>query len=433
MTTHKKKPRNPDHVRSRRMSGPTHEQVEQHLALLLQPAVYSQLATYQQLGLRHRLLTLPLMVAAMLTMIWRQVPSVHQLTRMLAREDLLWCRATQVSQQALNKRMLSFPYELFASVLQALLPVLHGRHAERNRPVPVAVAKARRHFRHIWIADGSTLEALFRKLDILQDKPAGVLAGKMCTLLDLCTHLPVEMFFSEQALAHDSGFWPNIRERVGAGVLLVLDRGFYDFEQFGLLLAQGSHFLTRWKQNTAYIEVQTLSKSASHKDRTVLLTGAKGELPLMRLVEVKYRDSWYSYLTSVLDPDVLPPFVVADLYSRRWSIETAFGVVKRLLGLSYLWTGSVNGIQLQVWASWLFYSVLVDLCDAVAEALGVEYARISQEMVYRGLYHFCHAASQGKATDPVEYFADPKNKDLGVLKAVRKPQPVRLDLAPYPT
>lgn len=69
----------------------------------------------------------------------------------------------------------------------------------------------------------------------------------------------------------------------------------------------------------------------------------------------------HSYLTSVLDPAVLPPYVVADLYQRRWRIEDAFNTVKRLLGLSYLWTGSVNGIQLQIWGKGLFYAVLAVL------------------------------------------------------------------------
>ena len=35
-----------------------------------------------------------------------------------------------------------------------------------------------------------------------------------------------------------------------------------------------------------------------------------------------------------------------------WRIEQAFNLVKRLLGLSYLWTGSINGVKLQVWATW---------------------------------------------------------------------------------
>ena len=50
-------------------------------------------------------------------------------------------------------------------------------------------------------------------------------------------------------------------------------------------------------------------------------------------------NGWYRYLTSVLDPKVLPPYIVADLYTRRWRIEESFLLLKRLLGLSYLWTG----------------------------------------------------------------------------------------------
>jgi len=75
------------------------------------------------------------------------------------------------------------------------------------------------------------------------------------------------------------------------------------------------------------------------------------------------------------------PYVVADLYRRRWRIEERhFTTVKRLLGLSYLWTGSINGVKLQVWATWLFYAVPVDLGDA--EELALPFDRIS-EMVPR--------------------------------------------------
>lgn len=85
-------------------------------------------------------------------------------------------------------------------------------------------------------------------------------------------------------------------------------------------------------------------------------------LQFSHYVELRFDEgkTWYSYITSVLDPVVLPPYVVADLYRRRWRIEEAFHTVKRLLGLSYLWTGSINGVKLQVWATWLFYAVLVD-------------------------------------------------------------------------
>ena len=107
----------------------------------------------------------------------------------------------------------------------------------------------------------------------------------------------------------------------------------------------------------------------------------------------------HSYLTSVLDPAILPPYVVAVLYQRRWRIEEAFHIVKRLLCLSYLWTGSVKGIQLQVWGKELFYTVLVNLGDAVADEMSVAFDSISLEMIYRGLYHFSIAYQKGQATD----------------------------------
>jgi len=105
-------------------------------------------------------------------------------------------------------------------------------------------------------------------------------------------------------------------------------------------------------------------------------------------------------------------------------------VVKRLLGLSYLWRGSLNGIQLQIWGTWLFYGVLVDLGDAVADEISLLFESISSEIIYRGLYHFQVAHQKGLADDPVKYFAAPENRDLGMVKAQRKPK-VKLIIARF--
>ena len=93
---------------------------------------------------------------------------------------------------------------------------------------------------------------------------------------------------------------------------------------------------------------QVFTDSYGLRDRLIRLGSGTQKTPYitLRLIEVRSGKIWHSYLTSVLDPTVLPPYVVADLYRRRWRIEEAFNVVKRLLGLSYLWTGSLNGIKL---------------------------------------------------------------------------------------
>lgn len=145
-------------------------------------------------------------------------------------------------------------------------------------------------------------------------------------------------------------------------------------------------------------------------------------------MEVLYQGKWYRYLTNELDPERLPaPYIVA-LYWQRWGIEDAYAIVKRLLGLAYFWVGSLNGVMLQLWATWILYTVLVDLTDAVAEELNEPFAAISMEMVYRSLYYFTRAYSRGEADDPVAYLAE-NAKLLGVLKRKRKkrrPSPLEL-------
>ncbi len=148
--------------------------------------------------MRERILTLPLMVAAVLTLLWRDVPGVTELGRLLETEGFLWCSPTKVSQQALSQRFLTFPAILFERIFQSILPKLKARWSERhNRPLPESVQFTLSKFESIWIADGSTLEALFRKLKSLEDIKPGKLAGKMGVVIDLVTRLPVEIWFQE--------------------------------------------------------------------------------------------------------------------------------------------------------------------------------------------------------------------------------------------
>lgn len=422
-----KKPRNADHVRRKNAPTPSDEVIEARLKSLLEPAVLGQQGYAWLLGLRERILSFPVMVAAVLTLLWRQVPSVCELSRVLAREDCLWAPRLKVSQQALSQRFLSFPAELFQRVLWALLPRLQQRWVERQRPLPAAVVHARQHFRALLIADGSTLEALFGKLKALQELPRGQLAGKICTVIDLASRLPRYVWFTELAQAHDTNFTAHLLKVSRTGILWIFDRGFYDFGFFAALIEGGAAWVTRSKSNLSYSVCQVLEQNDFIRDRLIRVEGCA---PLLRLVEVRFERQWYRYLTSVIDPRILPAWVIADIYRRRWRIEEAFFMVKRVLNLSYLWTGSENGVLLQVWSTWLFFAVLVDLGDAVADEMKLEFDRISLEMLMRGLYHFSVARQRGLADDPVKFFAAPENQDLGVVKRRRKKRPPQVGLSP---
>jgi hypothetical protein len=330
------------------LSGP----VEQGLTEIIHPATLAQLEHFRQLGLRERVLTLPVMVALVVSMLWRQIPAGCELVRLLVTEGFLWVSPTQVSEQALSQRLRVFPAVLFQRVLEAVLPVMLARAQARQRPLPAPLAWARERYTAVLAADGSTLDALIRKVGLLRDLPQHPLAGRILGVLDVTYLLPRLVTYTPEAQAHDHGFWPAIHTAVSAGALLLLDAGFIDFACYLQLTQARVTFITRAKNNLAGQWVRTLSQTATLHD-TVLWIGKGTERQQIRLIEVWARKRWYRYLTNELDPARLPAEMVIALYAHRWRIEDAFAAVKRLLGLAYFWVGSENGVQLQVWATWL--------------------------------------------------------------------------------
>jgi hypothetical protein len=406
--------------RSKRpVAAPPDPQVVERLTELIHPATLAQLDHFRQLGLRQRLLTLPVMGALVLTMIWRQVGSVCELVRLLNTEGFLWCSPVPVSQQALSQRLLTFPAVLFQRVLEEILPTMHARFQERQRPLPQALTWARARYSHLLAVDGSTLDALLRKAGLLRDLPTPPLAGRIFALLDLCSRLPRKIWYEADPKAHDQRHWPTILAALSQGTLLVLDAGYTNFERFLQLTRASVTWITRAKSNLAYEVERSLLQSDRVREALVFIGGG-AQRQRVRLVQVLVRGQWYRYLTNELDSERLPALYVAALYAHRWGIEEAYATVKRLLGLAYFWVGSENGVQLQVWATWLLYAVLVDLTDGVAERLQQPMAAVSLEMVYRSLYYFTQAYHRGETTDPITYLAN-HTKLLGIVKRKRKP------------
>ena len=104
--------------------------------------------------------------------------------------------------------------------------------------------------------------------------------------------------------------------------------------------------------------------------------------------------------------------------------------MKRLLGLAYLWSGARNVIRIQVWATWLLYGTLLDLVDQVAEEQHVATARISVEMVFRGLAHYAQAVLDGEEGGVIAYLVR-HARVLGVVKRAKPASLARLPPDPW--
>ena len=84
---------------------------------------------------------------------------------------------TQESQPTgLSQRLTSLPSEMFLKVLMDILPDMRERWMNRKRPLSAELAWAAERYSAVQAVDGSTLDALIRKMGLLQDLPENPLA-----------------------------------------------------------------------------------------------------------------------------------------------------------------------------------------------------------------------------------------------------------------
>lgn len=283
-----------DHARPRTAPAPADGAIERRLEELVAPATYALADHYRRLGPRWRVLTLPVMVALLLALIWRQVPSVTTLAALLAREPLLWAPPRRVSQQALSLRLRSRPAELVARLLEQLLPALQARAAARARPLAAPVARARERYARVWILDATTLEALFKKVGLLREAAGTPLGGQLLAVLDLASKLPVRLWWPADAGANEKRLLGPVQAWLPAGPLLLPDRGFYAFPLFDWLTDHAVAFVTRLRAGAVVRPERVLLDTPTLRDRVVRLGQRKNPCahPL-RLVEVQVDGAWH--------------------------------------------------------------------------------------------------------------------------------------------
>jgi hypothetical protein len=275
--------------------------------------------------------------------------------------------------------------------------------------------------------DGSTLEALRKKTQAVREVSGLVLAGRMMVLVEAFGHRPLWQCYTDDAAANDKRFTAEILDAVPLGGVLIFDLGFFSFLWFDTFTDEQKYFVTRLRQKTAYKTVRGLSQGPYYRAEIIQL-GQYRSNPCrhqLRLVSVLWQGQWYRYLTNVLAPAHLSARQVCELYRRRWRIEDAFLLTKRVLDLAYLWTASANGVQLQIYATLIFYAVRLTLCHQVAQALSEPLDRISVEMVFRALSHFSRAVQRGETETLVDFLAAHAAL-LGLVKRQRKRDRERL-------
>jgi Transposase DDE domain len=341
---------------------PPLDDVEPRLLAVLSPALLAprQLERRdprppdRRIRLRQRLLTLPVMVAILVSLVWRRVPSIAEVQKVLSRAGLLGVAPLRVSPQALTKRLAVLP----AAVLGQLLAEVYTRLQAQSPPPlpPPRWAPVAQRCPLVALVEGATLEALRQKTAVLQRREGLVLGGKMLVIVEAFSHRPRWQLSTEDAAANDQRLATEILAALPPGGLLVFDLGFVRFLWCADFTNGQRFFVTRLREKTADRTRPVLSQGVQDRD-DIIQVGQYRSNPCThprRMVSVLWPGAWYRDLTNVLEPQALSARQVCEWYRRRWRSEDAFALTKRRLDWAYVWTGSTNAIQLQIPATLIF-------------------------------------------------------------------------------
>lgn len=146
------------------------------------------------------------------------------------------------------------------------------------------------------------------------------------------------------------------------GTIFVMDRGYNDYALLQRIRKAGHHFVVRRKKNaqTFVLRLHRLAKGKGVlKDERVAfaLPTAQAKYPddLRQVTFVDDEGEVYEYLT---DEFRLSAANIAEIYRRRWDIETFFRWLKQNLKIKSFLGTSKNAVLTQIWVAMIYFLLL---------------------------------------------------------------------------
>jgi hypothetical protein len=273
------------------------------------------------------------------------------------------------------------------------------------------------HGHKLWIVDGTSASlADTPALQKSYPQPKTQRAGcgfplmKVLALFDAATGLLVEMVPTSLHAHEQSRVW-QLHPMLGAGDILLGDRGFCSFWHLAMLSARQvyglfrmhqlqivdfrPHRKSRQKGQTGRPTSRWIKRLGKH-DQLVQWIKPKvkprwmdpatfATMPQQILVrELRYtlanhgqRTRTITIATTLIDPVKHPPDEIAFLYGVRWEIETHFRQLKTTLKMRVLKCQSVDGVNKELIAFALAYNLVRLAMNEAAKRQQVDIERIS--------------------------------------------------------
>lgn len=269
---------------------------------------------------------------------------------------------------------------------------LFERFVERVLPKALPVfcrdfAAVRERFSEVLAVDGSRLDAVAHRLEILREVTRRVLPGCILAVYDLFRGIPRLLKFDADAAKSEFKRFVEIVALLPEGALLLGDRLFCSLQIFAALAGCKAFGLFRRNQRISIRKKKRLSRQRLAEgllEDWLVEAGSGQRVPKqdLRWIRFKKGRSVYEVLTNVMDPARLPPLEAVALYFQRWSIERMFYDLKEVLNLHHFYAANPNAIGMQLYAAALVYTALRIAQGMAAKEVSVAPEEISTEKLF---------------------------------------------------
>ncbi len=233
------------------------------------------------------------------------------------------------------------PWELYETVFGQLLQKCQG------------LARGRKKFRFknkLYSLDSSIIDltlSLFDWAKFVKGKGA----VKLHLLLDHDGYLPTYAVLTDGRV-HDVKIARKLSFSPGA--IVVIDKGYLDYELFAKWTEEEVWFVTRLRKNAVYRVVERRkAPKGIICDQIIRLTSdhARDRCPHL-LRRVKYRDSETGLVYTLVTNNMnLGATTIARIYKDRWQIELFFKALKQNLKIKTFVGTSPNAVRIQIWTA----------------------------------------------------------------------------------
>jgi hypothetical protein len=284
------------------------------------------------------------------------------------------------------------PWSLFQTVFEQLLAKCQVATASRG------IRKAFRFKNKLVSLDASVIDlslSLFDWAHFRRTKGA----VKLHLLLDHDGYLPS---FAVVTTGKTSDIKVARRLRFERGTVVVMDRGYIDYDWFVQLTFQGVYFVTRLKDNASFEVVEQRPVAAgTHvlKDQIVFFHSqpVPDREHFFRIVEVwdEAKQRSFTFLTNQFG---FAASTIAAIYKDRWKVELFFKAIKQNLKLKTFLGTNANAVKTQIWTALIAMLVLrfLQLMSTFGWSLSNLAALLRHQLfVYRDLFRWLNAPFEG--------------------------------------